>query len=403
MKKATKRILLSVLALVLVMAAAVTAFAFDWSMKVGDTLTLMLSDTPYVSSDANVVQVRHDGGTKYTAVAVGPGTATVSGGSWMGNAQTVYVITVTGTAAQPVPTTPEPVPTAPEPVPTTPAPEQTTPSVPTTEQTAPSVPVVPGVKPTVPQGQGGNSQTVDQLWEMQQNMQGETGDFDKHFSTVRIITYCIFGLVLVLLILGIIMEIKAARFSKKTLGPKELPPLRPGPQTVTTPAALRSACPNCGQPYGDSVFCGRCGTPKQVNNVHHFHIPGKMYATEFEEMANAWFAQNPYVCNCKLHVTTDWTSFAFDPTRKFYITKASVEFNVAERPLPHRFGVAFLYKKRHFRSGSGEVLVDKWLESNRDCKVISWENSRISHWDNNALTYSLHYNVVLFQKEVPFQ
>ena len=128
-----------------------------------------------------------------------------------------------------------------------------------------------------------------------------------------------------------------------------------------------------------------------------------MYATDFENMANEWFAENPYVYNCKLHVTTDWTTIAFDPTHKFYITKAYVEFNVADRPLQNRYGVAFIYKKRYFRSGNGETLVDQWLENNGGCKAISWENSRISHWDNNALTYSLHYNIVLFQKDARLQ
>ena len=90
-------LLIALMACTLVIPAA--AATFEWPMEVGDDLSLSASDTPYVSSDTSVVEIRHDGGTHYTAIAVGPGTATLTGATWMGAKSQDYLITVKDPAA----------------------------------------------------------------------------------------------------------------------------------------------------------------------------------------------------------------------------------------------------------------------------------------------------------------
>lgn len=89
---------ISVIALIalLMFSLSVTAYAsdFSWDMEIGETFSLGFSDTPYVSNDTSVVEIRHEGGVKYTAVAVGKGTAKITGGTWMGHNQDDYIITV---------------------------------------------------------------------------------------------------------------------------------------------------------------------------------------------------------------------------------------------------------------------------------------------------------------------
>ena len=98
--KKTSRLVVSILLITIVMASlSVGAFAaFEWRMKVGDTFSLLLSDTEYKSSDTSVIVIEHKGGNNYTANAVGEGTARVTGGTWMGSNNQEYVITVTAAA-----------------------------------------------------------------------------------------------------------------------------------------------------------------------------------------------------------------------------------------------------------------------------------------------------------------
>lgn len=89
---------ISVIALIalLMFSLSVTAYAsdFSWEMEIGETFSLGLSDTPYVSNDTSVVEIRHEGGVHYTAIAVGKGTARITGGTWMGRNEDGYIITV---------------------------------------------------------------------------------------------------------------------------------------------------------------------------------------------------------------------------------------------------------------------------------------------------------------------
>lgn len=102
MKRLTKFILPLMLVAMILSLTVVTVAAdtFEWTMEIEETLSLSLSTTPYESSDTSVVKIEHDGGNKYTAVAVGEGTAKITGGTWMGHKGTEYKITVHGPAAE---------------------------------------------------------------------------------------------------------------------------------------------------------------------------------------------------------------------------------------------------------------------------------------------------------------
>ena len=97
MKKMTKR-MVTLLLVVLLMAAfalpVMAAHCIQWNLTVGESLSLGYSSTPYESSDPDVVRVEFDGDESYTAVAVGEGSAVLTGGYW-GGVDREYEITVT--------------------------------------------------------------------------------------------------------------------------------------------------------------------------------------------------------------------------------------------------------------------------------------------------------------------
>lgn len=97
MKKMTKRFVTLLMVALLISAFALPVMAAtreEEHMAVGETESLPFSETPYESSDTSVVEIEHDGGHRYTARAVGKGTAVITGGSWMGAKQTEYEIVV---------------------------------------------------------------------------------------------------------------------------------------------------------------------------------------------------------------------------------------------------------------------------------------------------------------------
>lgn len=102
MKNASQKviILVIIIATVFSMVTTASAYTFTQYMRVGETYTLALSDTPYVSSDPDVVQILSKGHGIYTAVAVGEGTATITGGTRLAQAYNACVITVTSPNAE---------------------------------------------------------------------------------------------------------------------------------------------------------------------------------------------------------------------------------------------------------------------------------------------------------------
>lgn len=97
MKKLSKKVVMLAVAVIMLFSLSITAAAsYKWDLEVGETFKIGFSDTPYVSSDTSVIEIRDDGGSQWSAIAVGEGSATVSGGVWMGAQQEDYVFTVYG-------------------------------------------------------------------------------------------------------------------------------------------------------------------------------------------------------------------------------------------------------------------------------------------------------------------
>lgn len=86
--------LIALLTLTMMALPVSAAHRAEWSLKIGETLSLGHSNTPYVSSDTDVVEIEYDGNNHYTAKAVGKGTAVITGGHWAGSDNWEYEITV---------------------------------------------------------------------------------------------------------------------------------------------------------------------------------------------------------------------------------------------------------------------------------------------------------------------
>lgn len=95
MKNLSKKVLMLVLVAVLLFSMAFPAYAaLTLSLEVGETHNLSFSDTPYVSSNPDVIEIQHKGSCYYSAIAVGEGKAIVSGGTWLGDSHQDYEFTV---------------------------------------------------------------------------------------------------------------------------------------------------------------------------------------------------------------------------------------------------------------------------------------------------------------------
>lgn len=98
MKRWLKTVASVMLVLVLVCSLSATVFAagrlIEDRLVVGEDESLPWSDVPYVSSDPSVIEIRCDGHSDYDAVAVGPGTAKVTGGVYNGKVRDDYLFKV---------------------------------------------------------------------------------------------------------------------------------------------------------------------------------------------------------------------------------------------------------------------------------------------------------------------
>ena len=65
--------------------------------------------------------------------------------------------------------------------------------------------------------------------------------------------------------------------------------------------------------------------------------------------------------------------------------------------LPVAFVLLFVFQI-WFTGFSEKKHVEKWLENNRDCTVVSHQGGRIQHFDSNGGFYAQYYNYVLFKK-----
>ena len=96
MKKTLKLIIPFLLVFVTVFTLSITAGASDFErdLEIGQEWSLPFSETDYVSSDTSVVEIIYEGDYDYTAVAIGPGTAKITGGTWGSSYGNEYTINV---------------------------------------------------------------------------------------------------------------------------------------------------------------------------------------------------------------------------------------------------------------------------------------------------------------------
>ena len=202
-----------------------------------------------------------------------------------------------------------------------------------------------------------------------------------------------------ILAFGIYLFSRMMKMSSTSMKKRELPARQETENTVKVPVAPYTTCPKCGKEFGDSEFCPVCGTAKQRKNVYTFAIEKPMPAQKFEEMANQWLAENPYIYDCKLRI--DYKSSLLSPLvdKKFFINKASIEFFVADQPRQEQYGFAFLYKFRLFGpiGYNNEKHVEEWKQNNPDSTVISQRGGRIQHFGSNGGFYAQYYTYVFFK------
>lgn len=177
------------------------------------------------------------------------------------------------------------------------------------------------------------------------------------------------------LALGIYNAVTTLHFSNVSMKKKELPERRQTANTITTPT-----------------------TEKQTYIVP---VNGMMEAQKAEALINQWFAENPYVYNCKLKLEAESILGTHFVKHKFFVKRAVIEYCVADTPQPYQYGVAFIYKYRFFGSigyNNAKQLAD-WQANNTDCEIISTHfEGRIEHSVNNGLPTAQYYNYVFFKK-----
>ena len=125
-----------------------------------------------------------------------------------------------------------------------------------------------------------------------------------------------------------------------------------------------------------------------------------MTAKKAEALINEWFAENPYVYDCKLKLKTFSSLLSPFVYLKFFVTNAAIEYSVADTVQPQQYGMAFIYKFRLFGpiGYNGEKLVGEWQANNTDCQVLSTQGSRIQHIGTHGF-WAQYYNFVFFKKQ----
>lgn len=128
-------------------------------------------------------------------------------------------------------------------------------------------------------------------------------------------------------------------------------------------------------------------------------INSRMTAKKFETTVNEWFAENPYVYDCKIKLDTKATLLSPFVGYKFFVKNAVIEYSVADRPQNSQYALAFIYKFRLFGpiGYSKEKHVAEWQANNTDCSVISTHGGRIQHFGSSGF-FAQYYNYVFFKK-----
>lgn len=242
---------------------------------------------------------------------------------------------------------------------------------------------------------------VDQMQQQREEADRRHDEFRREMERSRRIgtTIGIIWGIVVLSFAGFVFG-SMIHLSVKSMGKKELPPRRRTPYTITAGPAPYTCCPKCGQPFGESTFCPTCGVSKQSKAVYQVPIDKRMTAQKFEETINEWFATNPYIYNCRIHLDTRASILSPFVQYKFFVKSARIEYSVAPQP-QKQVGLAFAYKFRVLGpiGYSYEKQVAQWQQNNPDCKIIShMSGGRIQHLDNKGGIWAQYYNYILFTK-----
>lgn len=215
--------------------------------------------------------------------------------------------------------------------------------------------------------QNQHQQTVDKFKEQAQAFEEEMQrEQVQHRIKIAIIVIPIFALLIYIIATTLHLSVTS---TKK----KELPVQRKTANTITTVTANKQ--------------------------TYVVPINGKMTAKKFESTINEWFAENPYVCDCKIKLDTKASLLSPFVGYKFFVKNAVIEYSVADRPQNTQYALAFIYKFRLFGpiGYSKEKHVAEWQVNNTDCTVVSAHGGRIQHFGSSGF-FAQYYNYVFFKK-----
>lgn len=215
--------------------------------------------------------------------------------------------------------------------------------------------------------QNQHQQTVDKFKEQAQAFEeGMHREQVQHRIKIAIIVIPIFALLIYIIATTLHLSVTS---TKK----KELPVQRQTANTITTVTANKQ--------------------------TYVVPINGKMSAKKFESTINEWFAENPYVCDCKIKLDTKASLLSPFVGYKFFVKNAVIEYSVADRPQNTQYALAFIYKFRLFGpiGYSKEKHVAEWQVNNTDCTVVSAHGGRIQHFGSSGF-FAQYYNYVFFKK-----
>lgn len=324
---------------------------FSWPLDVGDSFSLAFSDKPYVSSDTSVVEIHSEGGNAYTAIAVGEGEAIITGGSLNGRSNLIYVLTV-GDGKNVV------------------NPDNSNNDSGNIVPDESEDKTNPPEKDSTTNQENGTTNQENSTTNQENNTSNKDDDRDMNWIFMIIIPIAI-----LLLILYIYIIVSMLRLSSVSMKKKILPAVYTTANTIT------------------DVSAGR--------KTYIVPIKGKMTAKKFEQTVNEWFAENPYVYNCKIKLETKTSLLSLFVGYKFFVKSASIEYSVSDAPQKKQYAMAFIYKFRLFGSigYSEEKHIAKWKENNPNCVVLSKHGGRIQHFSTNGCFWAQYYNYVFFSKD----
>jgi hypothetical protein len=239
---------------------------------------------------------------------------------------------------------------------------------------------------------------------LQQGLDVDDDEIEEQFekTTKRVSGFFAFFVPFFVLVLALVIYvmITTAHLHRTSIRPRTLPARCRTGNTITKGAAPRTACPKCGEPYGESNFCPKCGSSKFVKTTFQFPIHRSITAQKFETQLNQWLAENPYIYDCKLSLDTKQRLFHSFVQNKFMIKKATLTFSVSDKPVAHQYGFAFVYHYHLFGTlgYNHDKLIAKWEKNNPTAQVISSQGGHIEHMGSQSGWYAEYYGYIFYQK-----